>query len=582
MPNTPFELDTPSGPFLRRAIQTVARPLLSWLVNAPTLGALYEGIDHQTPERFAELALALLGIGVDCPAEDLSRVPRKGPLVIASNHPHGAADGLAIAAVMGEVRSDVRLLANHLLARIPELRACCFFVDPFDRPGAAMRSRAGLRAAHLWLKRGGALVVFPAGEVANRRASSGAPVDSGWHDVAGRLALQTGARVLPAFVRGGNSELFYAAGRLHPALRTALLPRELLRKRGQRISLRFGEPIAARPVPGNAAEAASVTGRARSAMERLATPARLANESHNRGTFEDEIARLPPSSCLAEAGDFQVFCAESAQIPAVLQQIGRLRAVTYRAAGEGTAAEVDLDAFDERYLHLFSWHRARQQVVGAYRIGRTDRIVAAHGVEGLYTRTLFQYDRRFIDRLSPALELGRSFVRQEYQRSPTALFLLWKGIGRFVIRNPEYKVLFGLVSISTRYSDSSHALLKAFLEQNHHDRALAELVDAINPFVPARVVGAAALPQTVEAANRLIAEMEADGKGMPVLLRQYLKLNARLIGFNLDPTFGDVLDALMMVDLTAVDPVVLTRYLGKEDTQRFIADHRARRSSRAA
>jgi putative hemolysin len=554
-------------------------------VKARTLGALYERIDRASPERFAESSLNVLAIDSDCAAADLSRLPREGPLLIVANHPHGAADGLLLAAALVRVRSDVRLLANHLLARIPELRHSCFFVDPFDGPGAAARSRTGLREAHLWLKRGGALVVFPAGEVARRRGSNGVPVDSEWRDTVGRLALHTGAQVVPAFVEGGNSALFYAVGRLHPALRTALLPRELLKKRGRRISLRLGEPVSARRLAGNAGDGRVVTERLRAAVERLA---RIETPAEGGDVWSDaltqEVSRLPVQCCLVESGAFQVFCAESQLIPSVLQEIGRLRAVTFRAAGEGTDAELDLDDFDRRYLHLFSWDRERRQVVGAYRIGRTDQILAGHGVEGLYTRTLFRYDQRFIDRLSPALELGRSFVRAEYQRSSTALFLLWKGIGRFVTQHPEYKVLFGPVSISTRYSDSSHAMLKAFLEQNYQDHSLAGLVDAVNPFVPDRAMNPPprSAPQTIHAANDLVAALEADGKGMPVLLRQYLKLNARLIGFNVDPDFGDALDALMMVDLTAVDPAILGRYLGRDDAARFLARHRSAGASRAA
>ena len=276
-----------------------------------------------------------------------------------------------------------------------------------------------------------------------------------------------------------------------------------------------------------------------------------------------------------------MFLAEAGRIPTALREIGRLRELTYRAIGEGTGRQLDLDSFDERYLHLFSWDRKRKQIVGAYRIGRTDRIMAAEGVHGLYTRTLFRYDERLIARLSPALELGRSFVRTEYQKNYNALLLLWKGIGRFIASHPQYRVLFGPVSISCRYSDSSHRLLMAFLHQNHLDSDLADLVEAINP----RVVNPApalAIPRSVEEADRLVTEAERDGKGVPILLRQYLKLNAKLLGFNVDPQFRDALDALMMVDLTTVDAAILNRYLGRQATAEFLARHRSVQSAHAA
>jgi len=406
---------------------------------------------------------------------------------------------------------------------------------------------------------------------------------------------------MPAFIEGVNSRCFYAAGRVHPALRTALLARELLKKRGRAITVRLAQPLAARDLAGATDDAAKATHVIRSAVEglrhldRLPAPSRVEGKADaptksdvvsgltRTDSIATEIARLSNQSCLVASGAFQVFCTEATQIPSALREIGRLREVTYRAVGEGTGRNVDLDEFDDRYLHLFSWDLDRRQIVGAYRIGQTDRILATHGVEGLYTRTLFRYDERLITRLSPALELGRSFVRAEYQKNYNALLLLWKGIGQFVVRHPEYRILFGPVSISARYCDSSHRLLMAFLQQNHLDRDLAELVEAINPSAvkPATSVSSA-IPQSIEEANRLVTQAEADGKGVPILLRQYLKLNARLIGFNVDPHFGDALDALMMVDLTAVDSAILNRYLGRQEAADFLARHQRERSVYAA
>ena len=352
-------------------------------------------------------------------------------------------------------------------------------MDPFDGPGAEARSRAGLRAAHLWLRRGGALIVFPAGEVAHARRIDGGHADSPWKPAMGRLAVATSANVIPAFIRGDNSRAFYAASRIHPALRTLLLPRELLKKRGSSVTLRFGQSVQLEDVAG---DASAVTAVVRQSVENLS----LSPSSASTGTFTTdpvaaEVAALPIEDHLVESGAYQVFCVRAEQIPATLREIGRLRAVTYRAVGEGSDRALDLDRFDERYLHLFSWDRDRRRIVGAYRIGQTDRIIAEAGVNGLYTRTLFRYDERLIERMgAPALELGRSFVRTEYQKNYNALLLLWKGIGQFIARHPQYRLLFGPVSISTRYSDVSHQLLMSFLQQNHFAAEFGELVDAFH------------------------------------------------------------------------------------------------------
>ncbi len=496
---------------------------------------------HDLGEPFERRALRVLAIDADVAPSDLDAIPRCGPVVIASNHPHGAVDGLLLLDIVRRVRPDVRVLANRLLGRIPELHESCFFVDPFDGPAAAARSRAGLRAAHLWLRRGGALVVFPSGEVAHRRVDGG-PADGAWKTTFERLARASGAPVIRSFIEGRNSRLFYAAGLIHPMLRTALLGRELLNKRGRSIRVRFDAP----------------------------------------DDIGREIANLDAEACLVESGRFQVFCAEAAAIPATLREIGRLREIAFRAVGEGTGRSIDIDAFDRSYLHLFVWDRERQQVVGAYRIGRCDRIVRDAGVSGLYTRTLFEYDERLLDRLgAPALELGRSFVRVEYQREHSPLLLLWRGIGTFVARHPEYRFLFGPVSISARYTDASHAMLIEFLRHNHLASDLAELVQAV---APARVSPpqGALVPASAGDVNRLLARSETDGKGMPVLLRQYLKLNARLIGVNVDANFGDAVDALMIVDLTGVRSSILQRYLGSRGAAAFLSFHARPSSMRAA
>ena len=594
MPGDPFQIDVlPDAP-LARAAFIAARPLLERVLALGTYRALYRNAQGMLDEPFESRALRALDITAEVAAADLDHIPRSGPVIVAANHPHGVVDGLVLMAALRRGRPDIRVLTNQLLARIPELRDWCLFVDPFDGSGAEARNRAGLRGAHVWLRRGGALIVFPAGEVAHARHTDGTHADSPWKPAMSRLALATGAQLMPAFIQGSNSRTFYAAGRVHPALRTLLLPRELLKKRGSSIAVRFGAPLS----PAILAKGAvGVTAGVRAAVEELAATVRLKADTSEppdaisvvsgfsrTESVASEVAGLPSELRLVESGPFQVFCVRAGQIPATLREIGRLRAVTYRAVGEGSDSTLDLDRFDQRYLHLFSWDRDQRRIVGAYRIGQTDRIVADAGVDGLYTRTLFRYDERLIERMAaPALELGRSFVRAEYQKNYNALLLLWKGIGRFIARHPQYRLLFGPVSISARYSDASHQLLMSFLQQNHFAAEFGELVAARHtPRVGPAASAAASVPQSIDEVNRLVERAEADGKGMPVLLRQYLKLNARLIGFNVDPAFGEALDALMLVDLSTVDLPILNRYLGRVDAQRFLAYHDANHQTSAA
>jgi putative hemolysin len=577
IPGDPFAFQFAQQTHLVRAALVAARPLLSAVLQLPACRALYRQSRIVTGETFEARVLRALDVRFRVHASEGSSIPVRGPLIVAANHPTGALDGLVVAEAVRQVRPDVRVLANHWLAAIPELRESCFFVDPFGGPSSAGRSLEGLRAAHVWLRNGGALIVFPSGEVASRPATDGRYVDRTWLPAVGRLAIATRAAVAPVFLDGRNSALFHAAGRCHPGLRTLLLPRELLRQRGSLTRVALGPTIEASTL-AQVDTPEAVTAHIRQAVDALASsrPGRVADAivaAVDPEALEDDVDSLPVEARLLSSGAYEVYCTDADRLPHVLREIGRLREITFRAVGEGTGRALDLDRFDGHYQHLFVWNRARRQVVGAYRVAVVDRVVARYGLHGLYTRTLFSFDERLLGRLNGALELGRSFVREEYQRSHSALLLLWRGIGELVLRSRECRILFGAVSISAQYRETSQQMLREYLAQNHHDADLAALVQAINPPSPAAPPerGAAAIAD-IDELDTLISRLEQD-QGVPVLLRQYLRLNATLLGFNVDPAFGGALDALMTVDLAALPLATLRRYLGREPARGFLARH---------
>lgn len=297
-----------------------------------------------------------------------------------------------------------------------------------------------------------------------------------------------------------------------------------------------------------------------------------------RARLQAEINALPPDQRLVDRGRFQVYCVRAAQIPWALQEIGRLRELTFRAVGEGTGRCSDIDLFDTFYLHLFVWDVHAAAIAGAYRLGLVDQILACHGKRGLYTHSLFKYRTRMLNSLSPAIELGRSFIRAEYQRSFAPLLLLWAGIGQFVERSPRYAVLFGPVSISARYAPASRRLIVEYLSARRIHPRLAREVTPRRPFHvsprairPSGVISAT--PDGIDELSQRIAQIEPDGKGVPVLLRHYLQLGGRLLAFNLDRDFADTLDGLIMVDLREVEEAVLARYMGKRGAATFRSYH---------
>jgi putative hemolysin len=541
--------------------------------------------------------LQALGITWEAGPEEIERIPRSGPLLVVANHPFGLLDAAILADALPAVRPDVRILANSLLAGVAELRQWCIFVNPFGSKHAVGENARALLEAAAWLRSGGALVVFPAGEVAHFDWKTGTLADPDWNPALARIAQRAGAAALPIFFAGANSVGFQLAGMIHPGLRTANLPRELLNKRGRHIRVRIGRPVPPATLQSfSSAREATEYLRCRTYLldDRAAAPAiperrmpvwllpakRQAPVAVARATdrLAAEIAALPPQSRLCDSGEFAVYLASQAEFPGVVAEIGRLRELAFRQAGEGTGRAVDLDRFDQHYRHLVLWHEGDGQVAGAYRLGPTPDILPVHGVRGLYTSTLFRFRKDLFDRIGPAIELGRSFVRPEYQKQFAPLLLLWKGIARYVATRPECAVLFGGVSISNQYHAVSRHLMVRFLEA-HRAGELAGLVTPRSPYKSSqrqfrRTGMVSHVPANLEQLSGLVADLERDGKGVPILLRQYLKTGGKLLAFNVDRGFSHVLDALIMVDLRSAPAAILERYFGKREAARFIEWHR--------
>jgi putative hemolysin len=580
------------SPWGRRLYTLVGTPFEK-LFSVAAVNRLYAELLAEGRERtdFFDSVLDTLGVDYEVSREDIERVPADGPVIVVANHPFGAIEGLVLGHLVTRVRPDVRVMANHLLAQFTEMRPWLIPVDPFGGPDATWANIAPLKACLKWLGGGGLLATFPSGTVSHLHLRRKEVVDPQWNTAVAGLAKRTRATVVPIHFAGRNGALFQMAGFISPKLRTALLPHELVRRSGTTIKLRIGRPIG----PDRLAEfedartltdylrfktysltARDAEVRPRWKAVRPASPPRLSEALGAPVPAEvlaAEVARLPPDANLLEQGPFKVLVARAAQIPAMLREIGRLREVTFRAVGEGTGKAVDLDAFDQHYLHLFMWNEEKGELVGAYRLGEADKIFEEHGLAGLYTSTLFKFKPGLLDRLNPALELGRSFVRQEYQRKHTSLALIWRGIGELLVRRPQYKILFGPVSISRDYRDVSRQMMVEFLEETRGDDELGGLVKAKNP--PRGKLrnevrsGLRGLAGDVEGFSGLIADLEDDSKGLPVLLKHYLKLGARLLGFNVDPAFGDCLDGLIVVDLRTTDPKILKRFMGNAGHEFF-------------
>ncbi len=519
------------------------------------LDALYqqrpEGVDCN---NFLSYTLQVLGIRHQIVKGSVDTVPESGPVIVVANHPLGGVEGVILASILREKRQDIKVLANHFLRRIPELRDLFIGVDVFETASAMKANIRALRDAHEHLGNGGVLLVFPAGSV-SELDENGDVSDKVWSHSVAKMAKRSGASVLPVYVGGKNSRAFYRARKVHPIISTAMLGRELLNKHGVTVPLSFGELIPNKEIKQFDNDGAVMNylrlntyllgDDGNQEQPGFAETAEPIADAVSPKVLAKELETLPPEATLCTSENMDVYCASAAEIPKMLKEIGRVREVSFRAVGEGTGLARDIDSYDSYYHHLFIWDRENRKLVGAYRLGVVSDILDKHGLDGLYSRSLFDYNETFLAELNRSVEVGRSVVAEDYQRSLSALLMLWKGIAAFVRQRPEHTHLFGPVSISNDYGPLVRQLMAETLSIHYYDDELADMVSPRTPlkdnarrFWHTDMLTALTDLQQL---NRIVSKM-ADGKGLPVLLRQYLGLNGKLVCFNVDPDFNDALD----------------------------------------
>ncbi len=573
----------------------------------PKLNTLYDEIDRQPDGKaFMRRVLEVMNIGWRVSAEDMANIPAEGPAILVANHPYGAVEGVILGDLLSGIRTDFKIMGSLFLRYIPDIHDLIIFVDNFGNTSSARQNIGPLKECMRCLRDGHMLVVFPAGEVSHVNLRQGHVIDPPWSTTVGRLVARTKAPVVPVFFHGRNSDLFQLLGLMHPRLRTVMLSREFHNMQRQTVDISVARPIPyeklqhlhddetltrylrlrtyilRQRMPQSTGPALPFFFRRSARGHRPSVHAPRAELPIALGPDPEqlaaEVAGLPTTSLLLLHGPFQVYATRAQTIPLALQEIGRLREYTFRQVGEGTGKATDLDRFDEYYEHLFIWNTVEREIVGAYRLGRTDEIIAAHGADGLYTSTLFSYKPSLFRRMHPALEMGRSFVRPEYQKTYAPLLLLWKGIARFLMREPEYTILFGPVSISNEYSPLSKELIVRFLREHN---CFSEYARLVKPKTPPRLNtlrrheirefrNAFTSMDDVTAA---ISDIDAEFKGIPVLLRQYLKLGGKILAFNVDHEFQSCLDGLIMVDMLQADPRSLVSFFGKDNLAMYYDYH---------
>ncbi|MEP6806874.1 MAG: lysophospholipid acyltransferase family protein [Flavobacterium sp.] len=548
--------------------------ILMKVLKISTLNKIYDHNKHLEDVAFLNGVLDELQIKFEIPEEDLKRLPKDGAYITISNHPLGGIDGILLLKLMLEREPNFKIIANFLLHRIVPLKKYIMPVNPFENHRDAKSSVVGIKETLRHLSDGKPLGIFPAGEVSTYRDGK-LVVDKPWEEGALKLIRKAKVPVVPIYFHAKNSRLFYWLSKIDDTLRTAKLPSELLTQKDRVIKVRIGKPISvneqnefesfedyseflrkktymlANPFEKDSKLLDTASLKIPKSPKKIVTPA-------SEPKMIDEVNALRNSNCrLLQSKNYEVFFATAKSIPNILHEIGRLREITFREVGEGTNESIDLDKFDQYYHHMFLWDDETKKIAGAYRMGLGSEIYPKYGIEGFYLNDLFRFEPELHDMMHKSIEMGRAFIIKEYQQKPMPLFLLWKGIIHTTLRYPEHKYLLGGVSISNQFSDFSKSLMIEFMKSNYYDPYIAQYIhpkkaykvklkDADKDFIFDEA------ESDLNKFDKIIDELEPGNLRLPVLIKKYIKQNARVVAFNVDPLFNNAVDGLMYIRIADI------------------------------
>ena len=541
---------------------------------------LYDKIKDLEGQEFFDKLLEELNVKYLAFQEDLAKIPKTGPFILVSNHPLGALDGVIMCKILTEIRPDFKVMGNFLLTKIKPMEPYVISVNPFEKRKEAYSSMSGMREALKHLSDGGCLGIFPAGEVSNKNNEYNEILDKEWQEPALKLIKKAQVPVVPMYFHAKNSKLFYNVSKIHPDLQTLMIPAEMVNKREKPIKIRIGRPVT--PKILNEYETPKELGEflrkkvymMKSYFEDRKSVAEFLKVKNLNISPKEEVVvqniidETPLTEILADRenlrkkdgkmlfsnGDYEVYFTKFDEIPAMMREIGRQRELTFRAVGEGTNLPFDLDEYDKHYHHLILWDNVAQKIAGAYRMALGSEVMKNYGIKGFYTNSLFDFDQELQPFFKKVIEMGRAYISLEYQQKPLPLFLLWRGIVHVCLRNPEHKFLMGGVSISNRFSDFSKSLMIEFMRSHYFDPVVAQYVHPKNDYKVYlserdKSLFFEGLDDDLNKFDKLIDDFEPEMR-LPVLIKKYIKQNAKVVAFNVDPNFNDAIDGLMYIRIS--------------------------------
>jgi len=548
-------------------------------IKKPTLGLLRKITHEQEINQFLnthqdlsgfdfiEQVLEYFNFSYSISHRHRNNIPATGRVVIVANHPLGALDGLALLKLVGEIRRDVKIIANDMLMNFSAVESLFLPVDNLSKA----TQKSSIQRIIDCLSNEEAVIVFPAGEVSRIRPNG--VKDGKWNSGFINFAKKTNAPILPIHITAKNSPLFYSFSMVYKPLSGMMLAHEMYKQTSKTISMSVGELIPYKQIAALPLVKSEKAKLLRRHLYRMAKGKKSLFETEKTIVHPKERRQvkqeLQQAELLGQTADGKkIYLFESQPDSAVMHEVGRLREITFRQVGEGTGKKRDLDRYDRDYLHLVLWDETYLEIAGAYRIGEVKKLLAKDDSRGIYSQELFDYD---LDKMQPyfeqGLELGRSFVNPKYW-GKRSLDYLWYGIGAYLQRYPEFRYLFGPVSLSNCYPDLAKTLIVSYYQHYYQDNE--QLAKAKVPYLAnsniKNSVNSLFSGDDGKADFKLMREQLANmNLTVPTLYKQYSELcqagGARFIDFNIDAEFANCIDGLVMVDLHKLKPAKHKRYL---------------------
>lgn len=521
---------------------------------------------HLQGLEFVEQVLDELNFDRRYKPKQIEHIPNEGKLVIVANHPIGSLDALALIKVLSTVRQDLKVVANRMLMSVSAMHSLLLPVDNLS----GMSKKQELSNIQNHLKGGGALLIFPAGEV-SRLGPTGIK-DCKWNSGFLRMAKKANCPILPIFIKAKNSPLFYGTSMIYKPLASLLLVTEMFKQRKKSLEFEIGASIPPESYLIENLKDKEIVNLIRKQLYRLTTKKTLPLKTQTPIAVpecrKDLKKAIEQCQLLGKTHDgMHIHLYQYVGSSPIFRELGRLREIAFRAVGEGSGKRRDIDKYDMDYQHLVLWDPMQLELVGAYRLACAQQIIQKHGREGLYTDSLFSYTDAMTPYLHQGIELGRSFVQPKYW-GRKSLDYLWYGIGAFIKNYPQYRYLFGAVSVSNALPEQAKAMLVYYYQ--HYYKSSIELATPNNELKLTEqqltqcniLFNGNDVREDFVELKHVLANM---GAQVPTLFKQYTELcnpgGVQFLSFSIDPDFNNCIDGLVLVDLKSVKENKAKRYL---------------------